>query len=161
MQRKNATNHLKTAIATKLGKSPMMKRTNQHVNFMVSQLESPAISHSLPKHRVVLEGVSWQQYEILLATFGDDFPALRLSYLEGTLEIITTSPLHEELKKMIGMLMEAYFQETRTWYHARRFARWLNNADLSRMNAIASGRKRGVGKLTDELNCLARSNAPE
>jgi Uma2 family endonuclease len=95
----------------------MMRRTNQHVNFMVSQLVSPAISHSLPEQRVVLEGVSWQQYEILLATLGDDFPALRLSYLEGTLEIMTTSPLHEELKSIIRMLLEAYLQEARIWYH--------------------------------------------
>ncbi len=86
---------------------------------MTSQLLSPSLNEqSLPEQRVVLEGVTWQQYEILLATLGDDFPALRLSYLEGTLEIMTTSPLHEELKKMIGMLMEAYFQETRTRFHA-------------------------------------------
>lgn len=85
---------------------------------MTSQVLSPAIAQSLPEQRVVLEGVSWQQYEILLATLGDDFPALRLSYLDGTLEIMTTSLMHEELKKIIGMLMEAYFQETRTRFHA-------------------------------------------
>jgi Uma2 family endonuclease len=89
---------------------------------MVSQLTSSAIAQplpeQLPEQRVVLNGVSWQQYEILLATLGDDFPALRLSYLEGTLEIMTTSTLHEELKTTIGMLMEAYFQETRTRFHA-------------------------------------------
>ncbi|XZN90893.1 MAG: Uma2 family endonuclease [Microcoleus sp.] len=85
---------------------------------MTSQVVSPVIAESLPEQRVVLEGVSWQQYELLLATFGDDFPALRLSYLEGMLEIMSTSPLHEELKKMIGMLMEAYFQDTRTRFHA-------------------------------------------
>jgi Uma2 family endonuclease len=66
----------------------------------------------------VLEDVRWQQYETLLATLGDDFPNLRLNYLEGTLEIITTSPEHEELKKVIGMLLEAYFQETRTRFRA-------------------------------------------
>ncbi|PSB34697.1 Uma2 family endonuclease [Stenomitos frigidus] len=70
-----------------------------------------------PEQRVILEGVSWQQYEILLATLGDDFPNLRLSYLEGTLEIMTTSPEHEELKTIIAMLMEAYFQETRIRFH--------------------------------------------
>ncbi len=70
-----------------------------------------------PEQRVVLQGVSWHQYELLLVTLGDDFPALRLSYLESTLEIMTNSPLHEELKTMIGMLMEAYFQETRTRFH--------------------------------------------
>jgi Uma2 family endonuclease len=66
----------------------------------------------------LLEGVSWQQYEMLLATLSNDFSNLRLSYLEGTLEIKTTSSEHEELKKIIGMLLEAYFQETRTRFHA-------------------------------------------
>lgn len=70
------------------------------------------------EQRLVLEGISWQQYEILLATLGDNFPNLRLNYLEGTLEIMTNSPEHEELKKVIGMLLEAYFQETRTRFHA-------------------------------------------
>lgn len=69
------------------------------------------------EQRVLLEGVTWQQYELLVATLIDDFPALRLSYLEGSLEIMTNSPLHEELKTIIGMLMEAYFQETRTRFH--------------------------------------------
>jgi len=86
---------------------------------MTPQLLSP-LQHepALLEPRVVIDGVSWQQYESLLATLGDDFSALRLSYLEGMLEIMTTSPLHEELKKMIGMLLEAYFQETRTRFHA-------------------------------------------
>ncbi|QYO68457.1 Uma2 family endonuclease [Leptolyngbya sp. 7M] len=76
------------------------------------------LAHPSAEQRVVLDGVSWQQYEILLATLGNDFPNLRLSYLEGVLEIMATSPEHEEIKKMIGMLMEAYFQETRTRFHA-------------------------------------------
>ena len=70
------------------------------------------------EQRVLLQGVSWQQYEALLSTLGDGFPTLRLSYLEGTLEIMTNSPEHENLKKMIGMLVEAYLQETRTRFHA-------------------------------------------
>ena len=37
------------------------------VNPMTSQVLSPAIVNSLPEQRVVLEGVSWQQYELLLA----------------------------------------------------------------------------------------------
>jgi Uma2 family endonuclease len=84
-------------------------------------MSSPALAQSaIPtaEQRLVLEGVSWQQYETMLAALGDDFPNLRLNYLEGTLEIMTTSPEHEELKKVIGMLLEAYFQETRTRFHA-------------------------------------------
>jgi len=84
-------------------------------------MSSPVLTQSaIPttEQRLVLEGVSWQQYETILAALGDDFPNLRLNYLEGSLEIMTTSPEHEELKKVIGMLLEAYFQETRTRFHA-------------------------------------------
>jgi Uma2 family endonuclease len=83
---------------------------------MAQILTPPAIPPG--EQRLLLEGVSWQQYETLLATLGDDFPNLRLTYLEGTLEMMTTSPEHEELKKIIGMLLEAYFQKTRTRFHA-------------------------------------------
>jgi Uma2 family endonuclease len=82
---------------------------------MNPQILQPTIPAA--EQRLVLEGVTWQQYETLLATLGDDFPNLRLSYLEGTLEITTTSPEHEELKTTIGMLLEEYFQETRTRFH--------------------------------------------
>lgn len=85
---------------------------------MKAEIVPPKIANSPSEQRVYLEGVSWQQYESLLSTLSEDFPALRMSYLRGTLEIMTNSPLHEELKTLIGMLIEAYFQETRTRFHA-------------------------------------------
>lgn len=50
----------------------------------------PTIIQTPAEQRLLLERIRWQQYELLLATLGDDFPALRLSYLEGRLEIMTT-----------------------------------------------------------------------
>ncbi|MEO1348541.1 MAG: Uma2 family endonuclease [Cyanobacteria bacterium J06635_15] len=70
------------------------------------------------EQRVLLHGVDWQQYEALINVLGDNFPTLRLSYLGGTLEIMTNFPEHEDLKKMIGMLIETYLQETRQRFHA-------------------------------------------
>ncbi|MBT9313791.1 Uma2 family endonuclease [Leptothoe kymatousa] len=58
-----------------------------------------------------LEGVTWQQYDALVALFIDQFPALRMTYLEGTLELMTTSPEHERLKKIIARLIEAFAEE--------------------------------------------------
>jgi Uma2 family endonuclease len=84
---------------------------------MTAQLITPTIAPIPTEQRLLLEGVSWQQYELLLATLGDDFPALRLSYVEGCLEIMTTSPLHEELKSTIRMLLEAFFQTFGIRYH--------------------------------------------
>jgi Uma2 family endonuclease len=60
---------------------------------------------------VVLYNVSWERYEALLALLGDDYPALRLTYLEGTLEIMTTSPHHEHIKTMLARLLEMWAVE--------------------------------------------------
>ncbi|MEM6254373.1 MAG: Uma2 family endonuclease [Cyanobacteria bacterium P01_D01_bin.156] len=60
---------------------------------------------------LTLEGVTWQQYDALITLFIDQFPALRMTYLEGILELITTSPEHERLKKIIARLIEAFAEE--------------------------------------------------
>lgn len=51
------------------------------------------LSNPIPaaEQRLVLEGISWQQYEALVALFMNQFPALRMTYLEGTLELISWS----------------------------------------------------------------------
>lgn len=59
------------------------------------------------EHRVVLHDVSWEQY-LRLSEMFDDRPALRLTYLEGALEIMTTGGTHEELKKRIARLIETW-----------------------------------------------------
>ncbi len=64
----------------------------------------------LVESRIVLPNVSWQHYETLLTMFGDR-PHLRMTYLEGNLEIMTISPEHEMLKKMIARLLEIYALE--------------------------------------------------
>ncbi|UZQ53320.1 Uma2 family endonuclease [Trichothermofontia sichuanensis B231] len=64
----------------------------------------------LSEARICLPHVNWQQYETLIAMFGDR-PHLRLTYLEGNLEIMTISPGREMLKKMIARLIEVYALE--------------------------------------------------
>jgi Uma2 family endonuclease len=63
--------------------------------------------------RVLLHGVSWDRYEALLAFMGEDFPGERVTYLEGALEILTTSEFHEAIKTMLARLVEIYALETR------------------------------------------------
>ncbi|MEQ8540738.1 MAG: Uma2 family endonuclease [Coleofasciculus sp. D1-CHI-01] len=63
------------------------------------------------EQRIILDGITWQHYINLADMFVDTFP--RLTYLEGKLEIImTTSPEHERLKKIMARLIETY-TETR------------------------------------------------
>ncbi len=120
-------------------------------------MSSPVLARSgMPatEQRLVLEGVSWQQYETMLAALGDDFPNLRLSYLEGILEIMTTSPEHEELKKVIGMLLEAYFQETRTRFHAlgsATFRKAMKLRGLEPDECYCLGQKKEIPDLAIEI----------
>lgn len=68
-----------------------------------------ALSHR--QEGVLLQGVSWETYEGLLLTLGNDHPSLRLTYLNGWLEIMTTSRRHERIKKLIARLLELWALE--------------------------------------------------
>jgi Uma2 family endonuclease len=65
---------------------------------------------NIVEQRLVLPNVNWQQYENLLAVFGDR-SGLRLIYLEGTLEIFMPSAEHERIKKIVARLIERYAEE--------------------------------------------------
>ncbi|KAM3097485.1 Uma2 family endonuclease [Phormidesmis sp. 146-35] len=74
---------------------------------MTSLIQPP---NPVEEQRVILPGVTWQQYENLLTTLSDQ-TGLRLIYLEGTLEIFMPSSEHEMLKKVIARLLERYAEE--------------------------------------------------
>jgi len=57
--------------------------------------------------RVVLHGVPWSHYQVLLALRGDA-PVPRLTYLSGELELMSPSQDHERIKKLIARLLEVY-----------------------------------------------------
>lgn len=65
-----------------------------------------------PDQRLVLRGVTWAQYEAVRAAL-DDKAGLRMTYLEGELEIMSPSRRHEHLKKFIARLIEAYADQRR------------------------------------------------
>ena len=66
-----------------------------------------------PEEKITLYGVTWEQYDTLVSMFMDKFPGLRMTYLEGTLEIMGTSSEHERLKTIIARLLEMYAVEKR------------------------------------------------
>src|SRR6266446_5512185 len=61
--------------------------------------------------RLVVSGISWEGYLAVDQALGHDRPDPRLYYLDGELEIMTTSVLHEKLKKWLGTLVEDYLFE--------------------------------------------------
>lgn len=66
-----------------------------------------------PEEKITLYGVTWEQYDTLVSMFMDKFPGLRMTYKEGTLEIMGTSSEHERLKTIIARLLEMYAVEKR------------------------------------------------
>jgi len=52
-----------------------------------------------PEERLIVCGVSWQRYLALDKALGDNRPGPRFYYLDGELEIMTTSNEHERIKK--------------------------------------------------------------
>jgi Uma2 family endonuclease len=61
-------------------------------------------------HIVVLEGVTWADYQRHLEIRGER-PVPRFTYLQGRLEITAPSRSHEHIKSMIGRLVEAWCLE--------------------------------------------------
>jgi Uma2 family endonuclease len=59
---------------------------------------------------VVLRDIPWATYEALLAARGDR-AGVRMSFLNGALELMSPSRDHEGIKTLIGRLLEAYAEE--------------------------------------------------
>jgi Uma2 family endonuclease len=87
-------------------------------------------SNSITEQRLILYGISWQQYETLRQTL-DGVSGTRLTYLNGTLEIMTPSPEHEDSKTTIGDLISVYLthQQIR-FYH--RGSPTIKNQDVAK-----------------------------
>src|SRR5262245_66307939 len=62
-------------------------------------------------HFVHLHGVSWSAYEAILAMRGDE-SVPRITYLRGTLELMSPSRYHENDKKRLARLLERWAEES-------------------------------------------------
>src|SRR5262245_7755767 len=59
---------------------------------------------------MLLNDISWDDYVTIGRVF-QDRPAIRLTYDDGRLEIMTTSPLHEKWKKRLSRVVEVLAEE--------------------------------------------------
>lgn len=64
------------------------------------------------ERRFLIQGVPWWTY-VALRDALDDHAGLKLTYLEGALELMSPSTLHEDAKKIIARLLEAWAVERR------------------------------------------------
>jgi Uma2 family endonuclease len=62
------------------------------------------------EQRFVIYGVPWETY-VKLREALEDHSGLRMTYLEGTLELMSPSIDHEDYKTIIARLLEAYAEE--------------------------------------------------
>jgi len=62
------------------------------------------------EQRFVIHGVTWKQYEAMRAAT-DHIRGLRMTYLEGVLELMTASRDHEWVKTCLARLLEIYALE--------------------------------------------------
>lgn len=88
-----------------------------NLNLLDKLVDHPELLSQETDQRYTISNVSWQAYEALLADLSDDFPGLRVHYLEGTLEITMPGRKHEVSKDNIGGLLRVYFEETRTRFY--------------------------------------------
>ncbi|HEY9635361.1 MAG TPA: Uma2 family endonuclease [Coleofasciculaceae cyanobacterium] len=63
-----------------------------------------------PGQRVLLQDVSWQEFEVILEDLGEH-RASRVAYDKGTLEIMTPLPEHETNKELVSDLVKALLEE--------------------------------------------------
>ncbi len=112
---------------------------------MVTQLVQP------PRKREaqVFPKVSWEQFTAIEQSFAS-IPGVKFRYLDGTLEIMTVSPEHEDFKSTIRRLIEAYMEEADIRFYSRGGPS-LGNKDLGARNEPDESYNIGFRKPSPDL----------
>ena len=92
------------------------------------------------EQKSIITGVSWEDYEQLLNRLGNSL-RYRITYLDGTLEIMSPSRRHEVNKKNIARLLEAYLDQAEIDYWG------LGSTTFRKQNQKS-------GKEPDECYCI-------
>ncbi len=75
---------------------------------MATAITASEDAEARPDERFVIHDVPWHLYVSLRDSLDERGSRLRLTYLDGELELMSPSPEHEEAKGLIGRLLEAY-----------------------------------------------------
>ena len=81
-------------------------------------MTTQVLSTSQPKRAKVIHNISWEQLEEIDRSL-EDFPGLKLIYLDGTLEIMPISQEHEDAKATMRVLLEAYLRAKGIRFYSR------------------------------------------
>jgi Uma2 family endonuclease len=75
---------------------------------MVAVLPAPSFEED---QHVVLRAMEWRDFEVLLAIRGDR-AGVRMYYLDGEIEIVSPTKIHEERKTTLARLLEIWAMES-------------------------------------------------
>lgn len=102
---------------------------------------------------MIICGIGWEGHLALDQAFGDDRPGPRFYYLDGDLEIMSTSDEHERIKKWISSCMDVFFEETETWNMPRGQAtmRLMENTGAEPDESWCFGREKDYPDLVIEI----------
>lgn len=116
---------------------------------MTLQLLDKTTLETIPGACLTLHGVSWEQFEAIDTALAE-FTEIRLTYLDGILDIM--SPLsdeHEDSKRTINLLLEAYLRFINMRFYARG-SRTLGSKEL-----------KAQGEPDDSYNLETKKNIPD
>lgn len=82
--------------------------------------------------RIVLRGMSWPAYEAMLALRGDA-SGVRMYYLDGEIELVSPTKIHEGRKKTLARLFETWALETGVDLNG--FGSWTLKRELAEAGA--------------------------
>ena len=83
-------------------------KSRAYVEFLAPE---PLADGHEPEDRFIHCGMSWERYLAFDKALGDDRSGPRFYFLDGELEVMTTSGEHERIKKWFADLMSDYFFE--------------------------------------------------
>ena len=88
----------------------------QDINSIVDEFKKITTNNHQRDRILLLSDVSWTEYEQLLKKIGDS-SWCKISYLEGSLKIVSPSENHELIKEYLGILLEVYCDEAEIDYY--------------------------------------------
>jgi Uma2 family endonuclease len=77
---------------------------------MATTIAAPPVATPTEDQRITFRDVSWADFELILHIRGDR-AGIRMTYLDGVLELMSPSLDHEGIKETIGRLLELYALE--------------------------------------------------
>lgn len=111
--------------------------------------------HQVPSNGIILNNISWQQFENFLLDLGENQGA-RLAYDRGRLEMMTPLPEHEYYKEILSLTIQDIAEELDLDYETYGSTTWKKEKELAGLEAdncfYFQHEDRVRGKLTLDLN---------